>query len=209
MKSKLHTAMLFTLCFFVAGCTKEQKEQKFPDRQMYNLQGEVKSIGVTVNKSGSDKQSYNLEFQNNGACTTHWCDIIFEKEESVAKIERNSSGQITTHTIKKKEDNSPNIEIKYYYNNDGRVESTNSLWYGESVVTENFEYDSEGRLVKSIKNILDYNNPLKETTHYRYTTFDEKNNWTQRMGLSIKERVNNGTVVSDAQYIEKRAIIYY
>ena len=209
MYRKAITSVTLLLCMVLAGCS-IQETREYPDRAHYGLKGNVKSIKATFNISGTDSPGYVLDFDEKGLCSRHRHDGIWKNETINAEIERNSNRQITAYKAKNA-DNESKVEIKYIYDKNGRVSKANTMWYGEFVVTEKYIYDGNGQVGQIERNIIDYDFPAKETTHYRYLDFDSAGNWTRREGLEMTYKILDGeeTVVSENIYVEKREIEYF
>ena len=203
------TSITLLLCMVLAGCSM-QETREYPDRAHYGLKGNVKSINATFNISGTDSHGYVLEFSKDGLCSRHRYDSLWKNETIKAEIERNGNRQITVYKAKNA-DNESKVEIKYIYDKNGRVSKANTMWYGETVVTEKYLYDNNGEIGQVERNVIDYDFPAKETTHYKYLDFDSTGNWTRREGLEMTYKIVNGveTVVSENIYVEKREIEYF
>lgn len=215
MNNRKFTSLVLTLCLLLAGCgmpdnkKEEEKGKEYPDRAMYELKGNVKSVKTIVNNSGVDEPSYELAFDKNGKCTKHMLDGTWdEDEEHLYSIARNDKNRITAYTATGKESKKKKTEVHYNYDGNGRITSVNSMWYEESVVTESFEYNDNGDRSRYSIEVLDYNYRAKETINYRYRDFDDKGNWTAREGLRIVENENK-EIVSENIFVEKREIEYY
>jgi hypothetical protein len=213
MKRALY--IIAALCLVITSCTnpkQEKREQKqHPDLALYELKGKVKEVKVLFNSNGYDELGYTLLFDAKGMCTTHRYDNLWNDEEIVKDIERNTERQITSYTAQGAKSKEPKVETHFIYDAQGRVANTNAIWYGETVVTENLVYDSKGRLKKTVRNVLDPGYPVKETITYRYLATDSLNNWTRREALKIDENARTGEeeVISETIYTEKREISYH
>lgn len=199
---------ILALALVIAGSCKAPQETIYPDRDIYELKGDVRNVKVTVTGTGTDEQEYTLHFKKNGLCTRHKSDNLWKSSKITSSAERNTDGRITVYRINEKKSKKAKVETKYTYDSEGRVTNTSSMWYGKTVITEKYEYNADGRLTRIERNTLDFDTPVKETIHLRNPKFDAMDNWVEREGLKINENGLDGTI-SESTFTVRREITYY
>ncbi|MBO5864525.1 MAG: hypothetical protein J6Q73_00535 [Bacteroidaceae bacterium] len=199
---------ILALTLGIACSCKSPKEASYPDRDIYELKGNVKEVKVVVCGTGTEEVEYTLKFKKNGLCTRHKNDNLWKSKNIESSTTRDANSRITVHNIKDKKGKDAKMETKYTYDKDGKVTNTSSMWYGKTVITEKYEYNADGRLIRIERNILDFNSPTKETIHFRNPKHDAMDNWIEREGLKINENGQDGTI-SKSTFTEKREITYY
>lgn len=209
MKKRFILILILILCF-VASCTTPDKIT-YPDRGMYELQGQVKDVKVTTTSNGTAEHVYYLRFNKKGMCTRHKTDNLWPFGTTVNNVERDHNNRIKIYTTTGAKDNEPKVEIRYVYDTDGKVTAINYMWYGKDIATESYEYGNDGILKKIERRAYDFNYPTTETLLFRNSKFDDKNNWIEREGLKINEKKENGRseIISESLFTEKRVISYY
>lgn len=207
MNKRLFTLSALLLCLAVS-CTSPDR-LTYPDCAMYGLNGKVKAVHTIISSDG-ESEEYTLRFKKNGLCTTHRTDRNWQGEAVVNSVERDSCNRITIRTTMGKRDKKSKVKTRYTYNSNGNVSTTNSMWHGKTVITENYEYNADGLLTKVVRNILD-DNPSTETILFRNPKFDTNKNWIEREGLKINEKSGEGEerVTKERVFTEKRKITYY
>lgn len=209
MNNRKFTLLALTLCLLLAGCgmpdnkKEEEKGKEFPDRAMYELKGNVKSVKTIVNNSGVDEPSYELAFDKNGKCTKHMLDGIWDEEEGhLYSTKRNDKEQVVSYTVTGKESKKKRVEIHYSYDEEGKMVSRNSMWNNEEYfIFEKFTYNKSGYMTTLVLEETNGNNLIKTT--YNYRSIDKAGNWTERTGHEVYGNGRENIV------IEKRQIEYY
>lgn len=216
MENRFSTIILL-FCLILSGCNgsdKKSGEKRLPDPSIYELSGPVKSVKMFARSIGSYEPCFELRFDADGRCTRHANDAIWEeeKDEVVNEIERNTNGQITRHITKNKENGRTKFEIHYFYDEKGRVSSSDALWESNRIITEAHEYNDDNSLKKTIREERHLAEFLlfKETYLYRNYKFDNRGNWIERECVRIvKSKEEGETSTSTSTFAEKREILYY
>ena len=200
--------LLLTACvmmLFIVSCNNSQNKNEAkeivtvtPDLTYWDLQGPVKHCnevefdnkGTMVGIGGYDPFSIEQAYR----------EMDGDDFVEFSKWERDEEGHIASVT---------GIEgMSEYTWNDGRVVS--AAGFEEGTVWKNdYEYDSEGRLVKLLEYIGGFEDeedelPLWSTTEYNYLEFDSHGNWIRRAVKVILADMEN-----IEEYEETRTIEYY
>ncbi len=214
-KATLFKALAVLCCLVMAGCIGTAKKESgkaetYPDRELYELKGNVKSVKWYFNNYGVDELVFSLAFNSDGMAISHRYDEVWEDEDVAVEIERDGNGRISTYSVKNKDNGAYKVSSVYSYNDNGSLAGSNSTWYEEICVTERMEYDKEQRLAGTLLEASSFDFALKETTVYEYVGFDKQGNWTERKGLRTTERVENGASEPEEHiYSERREIEYF
>ena len=205
---KLLLSACVMMLFVFASCDNNQNKKdanetatvtNTPDLTFWELQGPVK----LCDEIEFDRQGRMTSIDDYDPFTIERAYREMDGDEDYVeftKWERDEEGRIVSIT---------GVEgMSEYTWNDGQVVSTEG--FEESTVWKNdFEYDTEGRLVKLIEYVGDFEDeddelPLWSTTEFSYLEFDNHGNWIRR---AVK--VTLADMESSEDYEETRTIQYY
>lgn len=206
----LAAMVLPALLYILHGKEQETSPFRYPDRNIYALKGDVKSVTHLFCKNGKEMQRYNILFDINGAATTDRYNIICDQETGT-QILRGENREIRQYILQDKKENCTIVSFYYKYNEKGLPVEINSVWYGDTPVKEELVYDSNGYLLEKNSSITTDIQTTREHTTYIYTAFDSRGNWTERECIMFTEELLNGAmqVIDTQEHIEKREILYY
>ena len=191
------------MLFVCTSCDNSQKETATmtitPDLAYWDLQGQVKHC----NDTEFDRQGTMVSLGDYDPFAIEQAYRDLDGDEGFvefAKWERDEEGHIVSITGMD--------GMSEYTWNEGRVISAAGFEEG-TVWKSDYEYDTEGRLVKLIEYIGGFEDeedelPLWSTTEYSYLEFDSHGNWIRR---AVK--VTLADMENTEDYEETRAIEYY
>lgn len=214
----LYTLLITFLCITFIGCNNQNKNNEkgekivsYPDRALYELKNEVKSVRWYFNNYGIEELGFELEFDSNGMASRHRYDEVWEDSETETAITRDENNRIKTYSITEKGENNTFVKAEYSYNSDGTVSVVNSTWYGDITATDIIKYDNKKNIVELVVEALSYNSHTKETIVYEYINSDENGNWTERKGIKTIEDLDGDypILVEEGTVLERREIEYY
>ena len=204
--------LIATTIYLHTAQSKEHTNTTTPhnDYNLYELQGDVKSVTHLFNRYGSDEYGYSLSFDNNGTAVVNRYDSIFGTTSKVSVL-RNAKGEIHKYSVEDSCDNNQAVSLSYIYDERGVPVEINSIWYNETPIKEQLTYNDKGHLTKKESSIETDDLNTKETVTYRYIAFDGQGNWTERVCTMTTEEEINGSmqVISVIEMSEKRKILYY
>lgn len=183
-----------------------------PDRQLFDVRGNVSELTVKTTKCDSTWNG-NLEYEK-------WRDetytfnkageVQFNPKEKV-RLTRNSNGQLT----KKEtyiEDYSIYVANEYVYNKQGRLDSLKGggpEWRG----TKSFQYDNLGNQLSTQHPFTSEGSYYYETESFEIVEQDSHDNWTKRHVKSVLksggEEGKYNNLIETTYRIETREISYY
>lgn len=196
--------------------TVNETSVSFQDVALFNLRGNVKECVINTKYptwNGSEKLRFSeygtlelglgfeFEFDRKGKQVSakvnpdHWGGITVEAE-------RNRSGRlIGIHSFKKGNQGAmggySNQEMRFVYDENGRLASQLIYVNDELEVRETLTYDAKGN-VATCK--MEFEGASTLITKFEYTKFDKKGNWTERQYTDSE---------STKPTIETRIITYY
>jgi hypothetical protein len=209
------------------------------DALSIGLNGRVQSVSclryTTYESNGELKDGdlysqYEINFDNLGHLTTdEWGNKYgydaegkyYRGNHTYTTVVRDKSGRIVKYSdMEEKKDNESQFVQTFRYDKNGRI---TAIEYGgglAAVWTEKRQYNS-GNIYpsKRMLAVCFEGGGAEETTEtFRYTNFDEHNNWTERLCMvSTKEIEEEPTdsfmpsqpKITEAIHVEKRIIVYY
>lgn len=132
-------------------------------------------------------------------------------------LKRDGSGRIKEYIDEEPDtDNQDNQKISFIYDNTGRLKTvTKGGWTGHW--QEQRSYDGGNIYPSKIITSADYEGGGESqiTTTYRYSRFDEKKNWIERICVisaietDDTDSIEGRTIINEQIQIEKRSISYY
>ena len=132
-------------------------------------------------------------------------------------LKRDESGRIKEYIDEEPNtDNDENQRLSFVYDKTGRLTTiTQGGWTGHW--KEQRSYEGGNLHPSKIITSVNYEGGGESliTTTYRYSRFDEKNNWTERiciisaMEMEATDSIEGQTLINEQIRIEKRSIIYY
>lgn len=136
-------------------------------------------------------------------------------------VERNIQGCIVVYNdIEPKKDHESQFIQSFCYDKNGRITSIEYSGGFSSVWTENRHYKSGNLYPAKTEQFVSFEGggSREVTITYRYTSFDEHNNWTERLCMTSAKEMDEEPVdsfipeqpkVKEEIQVEKRQISYY
>lgn len=170
------------------------------DLSLFELKGNVKSVtyqdwgmcpfnGVEVYKNGSDVVS----FDDSG-------NVVVPSDGRIIRDDKGVAVDIQWYLDEGCMEYWMSQELTY--DSKGRLIKVDGEGY-ETVYSEEFYYDNQGRVSKKVETIYCEGNEEIYETSYEYVVFDAQGNWTERMVTTTSDWA--GTRTSK----ETRTILYY
>lgn len=206
------------------------------DQQMYALKGKVYQIyeqtyGTSYGggneyypTSSIDKRHIAVSFNKNGLITQDHLSNIYRYAKDgtfrsgnhdYSKVTRDKQNRIISYNDSKETDDESNYEVKYSYDEKGRLSKVS--YSGWTTVYETvYRYSDQDQLASAHSTgTFEGGGEYESSEEYRYTKFDEQGNWTQRfVTKNYTEKNVDGVVEEDAGQnnvvvCEERTISYF